>query len=195
MVLGAFLGTQPYRGYIQFNNLPYMLTHAPISVTSALLDVTPASVRMPTYSFECSDEECTEWDHEMFAQSALGSLYDITCGSVPCGGFSLAGNDAPNLTWANSPVGTLIDTKPMVAAAPKGDAGSETSTWNVTNRIGPGTSRIHVRRTVPRSGSASTMSAPPISLSARCISRCRTATGSTSTRTVCICASVMTRRR
>ena len=136
MILGSYLGTVPYRGYIQFNNLPYMLTHAPISVTSALLDVTPLGVRMPQYSYTCgSDEECFEYDHEMHPQSALATLYDINCGGTPCNGFSLAGQQS-----AGSDLGELADR--VVArhqddgrGRAQGDAKSETSSWNVTNQI------------------------------------------------------------
>ena len=137
LVLGSFYMTTAYRGYVQFNHLPYLLSNAPISIATAYLDVTPAGRLRPGY-----DDSSIDWKKQDMQWPA--KLYALGQCPAACNGFSLVGG-APSFTWADSPNpanSTLSEVEPGAkkALAVKGpdakDAGAgQTTTWDVTNEL------------------------------------------------------------
>jgi hypothetical protein len=127
MVLGSWLGSGQYNGYVQFNSIPFMLTNAPIAVKAAYVDIEPSHVRMPYYSWTGAD-----WD--MLSTQHDATLYDL--GQCPgnCGGFSLV-NNPTGFDWNNVPMGTPLITHPLVGPAPKGGGQTTVTSWDVTNSV------------------------------------------------------------
>ncbi|MEJ2735112.1 MAG: hypothetical protein P8189_16360, partial [Anaerolineae bacterium] len=127
MVLGSWLGSGQYSGYVQFNSIPFMLTNAPTAVQAAYVDIEPLQVRMPYYHWDGTD-----WDMQSTQHSV--TLYDL--GQCPggCGGFSLVDNPA-TFDWTNVPAGTPLSTHTLVGPAPKGTGQTTVTSWDVTNRI------------------------------------------------------------
>jgi hypothetical protein len=127
MVLGSWQASSQYKGYVQFNSIPFMLTNAPISVTHAYLDIEPSHVRMPYYSGSGVDWEMHSTQHD-------ATLYNL--GQCPgnCNGFSLV--DYPDgFDWSNVPQGTEVSKKPLVGPAPKGGGQTTVSSWDVTTIV------------------------------------------------------------
>jgi hypothetical protein len=132
MRLGSWFKTQPYRGYVQFNAMPAMLSSPLTSVTKAELSITPKKLLMPFYEYQNLDGGI-DWDEQSFVPFVqLSSL-----GACPaeCNGFSLAGSSLPpGLSWANSPVGTLVsNTQPF--SLPPNSAEYQPAVWDVTSTI------------------------------------------------------------
>jgi len=138
LVLGSFYTTTAYRGYVQFNSIPYLLTNAPISVSAAYLDVTPASRLRPGY-----DDSPTDWKK----QNMQWPAHVYAMGQCPgqCNGFSLAGGQ-PSFTWSTSPnpsnsVMTEMNAAPgsskvLAVKAPDSKGGTgQTTSWDVTDAI------------------------------------------------------------
>ncbi|GIV95366.1 MAG: hypothetical protein KatS3mg057_0023 [Herpetosiphonaceae bacterium] len=128
LVLGSWNWSGSYRGYIQFNSLPFMLTSAPISVTGAFIDIEPSGVRMPSYEHDADDYPDWEmqWVQLNATLSALGQCPD------DCNGFSLRSKPT-GFDW-NSTIGTPISrgTKPLVAPPPATGGNTKVTTWDVT---------------------------------------------------------------
>ena len=131
MVLGSFYKSTPYRGYMQFNSIPSMLTNAAISVTLAKLDVIPSGGRMPAYSFPEGD--FPDWE-EVYVQHDA-TLYALGQCPAQCNGFSLV-NQPANFNW-NSPIGnpTSLGKQPLKIPPTKTGGDLTTTSWDVTTQI------------------------------------------------------------
>ncbi len=127
MILGSWLGSGQYKGYVQFNSIPFMLTNAPIAVQSAYVDIEPFQVRMPYYHWKGTD-----WDMQSTQHSV--TLYDLGQCPGDCSGFSLVDNPA-GFDWSTVPAGTPLSTHTLVGPAPKGTGQTTVTSWDVTNRI------------------------------------------------------------
>jgi hypothetical protein len=148
IVLGAYdigdgggIGwTTQTRGYMQFNNMPAMITtpggNPLIQITGASLDVAASIYHMPYYKHDEGD--FPDWD-SVVLQPAVMVKYLGGCPSDPsCGGFGLAGNSAPGMNYASTPAGQALvggsdDVLTIGPLTPDNSPG--TTTWNVTAEI------------------------------------------------------------
>jgi hypothetical protein len=131
LVLGSYYNSGPYRGYIQFNSIPLMLTNAAISITHAEMDVTPSGGRMPYYSFPEGD--FPDWEEQSIQRDA--TLYSLGQCPGQCGGFSLTSQ--PNgFSW-DSPIGspTSLGAKPLKIPPTKTGGTPTTTSWDVTTSL------------------------------------------------------------
>jgi hypothetical protein len=133
MYLGSGFLMPQYRGYIQFNAMPYLLTNHPISVSTAYLDVQPSGVMMPGYKYD---------DDPGYANSQIqhdAQLYGLSQCPAGCNGFSLL-NTAATWNWFNTPTTGpyYFGVHPVAAPAPQGPnqgALPATTTWDVTTFV------------------------------------------------------------
>lgn len=121
------------RGYVQFNSLPAVLTNAPISITAAYLEVEPLPGSMPAY-----DDSSVDWEYKALQQNAQLYYVGACPAQAACNNLSLHDNRITNTgvyTWGNSPLGTLVATKPVKAGPWTSKPKLVTTTFTVTAQL------------------------------------------------------------
>ena len=117
-------------GYLQFNEIPWLLASAQYSITKVSLEVTPSATWMPAYKFD--EDDFPDWEWEQISKDA--TLFDLTNCPDACGGFSLHTQPA-GFNWGNHPTGPAIGTKGLTAPPPKKEQQTKTTTWDVTTQL------------------------------------------------------------
>lgn len=128
MALGEFGGNGPYRGYLQFNDMPAALTGPLQQITGASLQVTPSNMSSPGYTYKKKSGD--PWAAAVF--SFPTELAWFSCNtSCP---FDLSG--APGgVSWASRPAGTPIGTQTLRSPQRNDFSKTASTLFDVTAQI------------------------------------------------------------
>jgi hypothetical protein len=104
IVLGQGPGEQQHLGYLQFNQMPYLLTTHPYSVSQATLEIEPSGVNGVGFTYDDSHPDWYMYNNAI----VVGLTYLSKCpGGAGCYGFALTTTtNLSNFYWGHTPIGS-----------------------------------------------------------------------------------------
>ena len=135
MLIGSEFIAPIYKGYLQFNQMPWLMARNPISVSSAILEMQPSGLIMPGYKF--GDDP--GWAENKTQKDV--HLYGLPCPDL-CNGFTLT-QTMNTWNWGNTPApggasqvnfGVAQVSAPAYKGPNKGVPGLP-GKWDVTNFV------------------------------------------------------------